>query len=364
MPAKHYSIKKNRLRAAYMTGIEPVDDYAGLKLTKETARRLYLKAIDSADAGSQWGRLSFDASLTENMTIYVYAAATDLDTVYDENGTYRIDDLLCSDTVRDIQKKELLTGLSAERFVGKSDILLYGLTGQYLYIAIDVIGDGEGYLSNLRVDARGDQFMDTLPEVFRERNGFLHRFLSVFSSIYNDFDRQIDELPDILEIDNAPKEVLLEYGRWMGIDLSGDFLSEEAIRRFVREGYRLNRMKGTRECLMRIFDIVLGEPVIILEQNTIRAYPEALEADPRIRSSSIYDVNILIKKSLSDRDRHQLLHLLRQFVPVRTRLHLIQLKDSGVLDTDIYMDMNAVLGEEAYGIFDDNMELDDDVIME
>lgn len=364
MPGVHYSIKKNRLKKAYMTGIEPVDDYASLKLTGETARRLYLRAIDSADAGSQWGRLSFDAVLTENMAIYVYVAATDLDTVYDASGTYRIDDLLCSDEVRDAEKKELLKGLEVQRFVGKTDILLYGLQGQYLYIAIDVIGDGEGELSNLRVDARGDQFMDTLPEVYRERDGFLHRFLSVFSSIYNDFDKRIDELPDILEIDNAPKEVLLEFGRWMGIDLSGDFLSEDAIRQFVREGYRINRMKGTRECLLKIFDIVLGEPVIILEQNTIRAYPEALEADPRIKSSSIYDVNILIKKQLSDRDRHQLLHLLRQFVPVRTRLHLIQLKDSGVLDTDIYMDMNAVLGEETYGFFDENMELDDDIIME
>lgn len=364
MPARYYTIKKNRLKRAYTQGIEPQNDYESMKLTEEPVRRLYLRAIDSAEEASSWGRFSFDADLTENMAIYVYAAATDLNTVYDENGTYDIDDIFGSDELPDADKKELMNDMDAKRFVGKTDVLLYGLSGRYLYVMIEVVGEGTGMLSHLRIDQRGDNFMDTLPEVYRARDSFLHRFLSVFSSIYNDFEDDIDRLPELLNPDTASVEVLIEFGRWMGIDLSGNFLSEDAIRTLVKESYQLNRMKGTRACLERIFEIILGEEVIILEQNTIRAFPEAIEVDPRLKSKSIYDVNVLIKKRLSDTDRHQLLYLLRQFVPVRTKLHLIQLKDSGSLDTDTYLDMNAVLTEEVYGSFDENMELDDDVILD
>ncbi len=363
MPAIYYSIRKNRLKKAFLDGIEPIEDYGRLRLADTPVRRMYLQAIDSAEDKSQWGRLSFDAELTEDMAIYVYVAAVDNNTVYDRNGTYRIDDILCSDTVSDVDKKTLLSEIGAKRYVGKTDILLYELEGRYLFIAVEIIGDGEGSLRKFRVDAHGDNFMDTLPEVYRKRNGFLHRFLSSFSSLYNDFDEEINDLPQMLDPQKASTEVLMEYGRWMGIDLSGNFLSDEAIRLLVKEGYNLNRMKGTRACIKRLFEIVLGEEVIILEQNMIRSFPGADEY-PWMKTDSIYDVNILVKTKLTDNDRHQLIYLLRQFVPVRTRLHLIEVRDSGVLDTDTYLDMNAILTEETYGSFDENMELDDDIIMD
>lgn len=365
MPQAIYSIRKNRLKNAFLDGIEPMEDYKKLVLADTPVRRIYLNCIDSAESGSRWGRFFFDAVLTEDMALYIYAAASDQNTVYDENGTYAIDDIMHSDIIDDARKKNLLSQMNVMRFVGKSDVLLYGLTGRYLFLAIEIIGDGTGILSNFKVDARGDNFMATLPEVYRRNNSFLHRFMSIFSSIYNDFDADIEALPDLLNPDTAPVEVLLEYGKWMGIDLSGDFLTEEAMRTFVKEGYRLNRMKGTKACLLRIFEIVLGEQVIILEQNTIRAYIGENDIEEfGLKGTSIYDVNVLIKKPLSDTDRHQLLHLVRQFVPIRSQVHLISLKDSGVLDTDIYLDMNAVLSEELFGVFDDEMELDDDIIME
>lgn len=360
-----YTIKNNRLRQAHIEGMRLAQDRSLLYLTPEYERHLYLGVIDSAERGGSWGRLSFQAKLQEDMVPYIHAAASDFLTIYDEGGEYRIDDVLLADNIEDTEKKELLAGMDELRFVGRTDVLLYGLKGRYLYLCIDVIGEGEGTIFGLRVDTRGDQFMNTLPSVYRENNSFLHRFLSIFSSIYNDFEREIGRLPELLDPDTCPPAVLEEYGRWLGLDLSGDFLSEEAMRAFVREGYALNRMKGTKACLMRVLEIVLGEKVIIMEQNTIRAYmEEGGYTDTQLEYGSIYDVNVLIRKEFSDTDRHQLLHLIRQFVPLRTRVHLIHLKDSGVLDTDIYLDMNAIISEETYGMFDRDMVFDDDVIME
>ena len=87
-------------------------------------------------------------------------------------------------------------------------------------------------------------------------------------------------------------------------------------------------------------------------------------SDTGLAQTSIYDVNILIRKSLSETDRHQLLYLLGQFKPVRSRLHLVQLRDSAVLDTDIYLDMNAVLAGDTLGIMDEDMEMDDQVVLD
>ncbi|MCR5097596.1 MAG: hypothetical protein K6B14_01460 [Lachnospiraceae bacterium] len=364
MAGINYSVKNNRLKKSGLYGM----DIAGpgvLNLSRDMERHLYLPAIDSAEENASWGRLSFNCDITENMVSYVYVLATDDCIINDGDRTLDLNKLLTGDEASESEKKHFLDFAGAKRIVDKDDILLYDLTGRYFFICIDIVGEGTGKLSDIRIDRHGDNFMDTFPSIYRERDGFFHRFLSVFSTIYNDFEREIDDLPKLLDSDTAPPEMLLAYGRWLGLDLSGDFLSEETMRTFVREGYRLNRMKGTRACLERVLEIVLGEKVIILEQNTIRSYLEEGEISiGTLEDSSIYDVNVLIKKKLSDTDRHQLLHLLRQFVPLRSRIHLIRLKDSGVLDTDIYLDMNAVLAEESYGVFDEDMEMDDDIILD
>lgn len=360
----NYSIKKNRLRRALMDGMELDEENNRLYLSPQEQRIIYLPPIDKAEEIGDWGRLYFDADITEDMVVYVHAMALAEDVFYDEDGKYRVEDILLDEEIPDKHKQSIFQKAGGLRFVGKDDILLYGLAGRYLFLRIEVTGEGEGFLSHLRINVAGDNFMDTFPAIYQEKNGFFHRFLSVFSSIYNDFDHEIDRLPELLDTERCPGELLEIYGRWLGIDLSGDFLSEEAMRTFVREGYSLNRMKGTRACLERILEIVLGERVIILEQNTIRSYMEQGELySTTMEHGSIYDVNILIKKPLRQTQRHQLLHLLRQFAPLRSRIHLIQLKDSGVLDTDAFMDLNAVLSDESYGTLDEDMEMDDDIVL-
>ena len=306
------------------------------------------------------------SNITENMALYVYAVATDYDTWYDDEGrTYFIRDILRSDDVPDEDKKRFFENENGVRYVGKNDVLLYGLKGRYLYIAIEILGSGEGYIDRIRVDRKGDNFMDAFPAIYRERNGFFHRFLSVFSSIYNDLGYEIERLPELLDPDKCPRECLRVYAGWLGIDISGDFLSEEAERTFVKEAYDLNRTKGTRVCLSRVIEIITGEKPIILENNTIKAYQEKGEmAESEFVQGSIYDVNILIRKALSDTDRQQMMYLLAQFKPIRCRLHIIQLRDTPILDDQTYLDMNAILAGDTIGVMDDDMELTNDIIME
>ena len=365
MPGINYTIKKNRLERSYIEGFEMVDDV--LYFSEDTGiHRIYIDAIDAGEDDATWGRFSFGMDLPENMALYVYAQAFNYNTWYDDDGqNINLMDMLRSEDLPDEEKKRLFSSENSKRFVGKNDILLYGLTGRYLFLAIEVLGTGEVSIKRLRVDKKVDNFMDAFPGIYRERDGFFHRFLSVFSSIYNDLDREIDHLPELLDVDQCPAECLPIYAKWLGIDLSGDFLSEDRMRQFVREAYTLNRTKGTKACLSRVLKIALDEDVIILENNTIRSYIEKEDLlDSEYLTGGIYDVNILIRTPLTDTDRHQLLYLLDQFKPIRTRLHLIALKDTADIDGEVYLDMNAVISGESVGFMDDEMVIDEDVILE
>ncbi len=388
MAGTSYSIRKNRIRRGYYPGFTLMET-GELVSTEAAGHYLYLRAIDSGITDSLWGRLWFELECREDMVSYVYVAALNEDSFYRNGKPVRIEDFLCDGKEPDAVKKEFFRQIHADRFVNKNDLLLYGLKGRYLYIAVEILGEGFCRLDHMRVDLRGDNFMDTFPEIYRERNSFFHRFMSVFSSIYNDFLEDIDGLPGLLDLDTCPVELLPVYASWMGLDVGNDFLEEQPLRALVKEAYRLNRMKGTRAALERIASIVLGKEVLVLERNMMADYIESphdvssghsvphaapvqgaflekeqLEELERLYGSSIYDVTILVGEMLSEVKKSQLMFLLEQFKPVRSRLHIICLKKTGRLDAYSYLDMNARIPEQGDGRLDASQELDGAIRLE
>lgn len=360
MAGKVYSIKENRIRRGYHPGFE-LDKDGGLTAVKdEPVHYLYIKAIDSAVLDSKWGRLNFKGNFSESMVCYLYVAALNEDSFYRRGQPVRIDEFLCDSREGITVKKEFLRRVNALRFVNQTDVLLYNLEGRYLYLVLELVGQGECRITDMKVDLQGDNFMNTFPEIYRERGGFFHRYLSVFSSVYNDFQKDIENLPQILDLDTCPAGLLPVYGRWLGINVGDDFLGEDILRPLVKEAYRLNRMKGTKAALERIARIVLGEEVLVLERNVMEDYieKEQMAEFERLYGNSAFDVTILVKESITEVQKSQLLFLLDQFKPVRSRLHIIRLKKAGQLDSYSYLDMNARILEQGMGSLDSSQELD------
>ena len=366
MPGITYTIKKNRLRQALIIGGE-LDDDERIRLAADTGiHRIYLRGIDSAEDDADWGRFCFQSAIPEEMVLYVYAFAVN-EPVFvpaDDPTPVSIDEFLVDETVPDEQKKELCERYHGKRFVGRSDLLLHGLKGRILYLSIDVTGTGEGMLSRLKLYRKADTWEDAFPDVYRRSGDFFHRFLAIYNSIYNDMEEQIDVLPELLDIDTCPASLLPVYASWMGIDLSGGYLAEETERMLVREAYQLNRIKGTRACIERLLSIVLNEKPLIIEQNTIRSYEERGETmGMKLIGESIYDVNILVRKPLTETDRSQLMHLIDQFRPARSRIHLLQLSEGDTLDGNVYLDINAQVAEPTPGELDARQSYDGGVVL-
>ncbi len=350
-----YSIRKNRIKSGCMEGF--VFGQTGSLAVDENSMYhiLLLKGIDSTVSGAGWGRFSFGVAGGEDLMYITYAQAID-----NTEQAERLNRTLTDPDIAAPEKLSALKKAGAKRFIKANDCLLYDLKGRYLFIALEALGEGNLTISNMVIDSIGDNFMQTFPEVYRERGSFFHRYISIFSSIYNDFQGKIDSLYRILDVDTCSEEQLIIYGDWLGIHLREGLLPIEAMRKLVKEGYELNRMKGTKAAIERVLEIILGEKPVIIEHNQVRKVMKDEESDlpPQFEVRSLYDVTILVKCHLTEELRHQVVFLLDQFKPVRTRISVSQMDERPTSDSNSFLDVNTVLpGSGASVRLDENASL-------
>ncbi|MBP5415884.1 MAG: hypothetical protein ILN61_11805 [Lachnospiraceae bacterium] len=335
-----YSIKSNRIKSAYLKGFDH-DDTGSITLNEnENEHFIFFKPLDGVNDASAWGRFSCRLETSEEMVCYIYLFATDITYIKDENGKLiSIEEMLFDPDISTYDKITFMTSNGAKRLVNCEDALLYELEGRYLYLAIEMMGYGSAFLKKLRISAVGDNFMDTFPQVYQEKGGFFHRYMSVFSSIYNDFSEQNEQLYKMLDLNTCSAELLEMYGSWFGIDLKGGFLSEDVLRQLVKEAYQLNKMKGTKKGIERVLEIILGEKPVLLEN--------------RMQNGGVFEITILIKRRLTEELRHRLVFMVDQFKPLRTKIRLIQMENEVVLDGNTYLDMNAAIPQEKKPVLDE-----------
>lgn len=335
---RRYRILENRFRKSFMQGFEQSGEDS-ITCTENEYRHFFAcEALDGVTDEAEWGRICYNYDFSEETVVTVYVFASD------ERGFERV---LFNPEMQPVEKRAIMEENDVKKVVNKKDFLLTDIRGRFLYIVFDVMGTDKGSISGINVYTRADILIDSFPEVYREDNEFFNRFLSIFSSLYVDFQTKINHVDELLDIDACPKELLPIYAHWMGIDVSGDFLQEDRLRLLVKEAYNLNRMKGTKEALERLTEIILGEKAIVLEKNVFR---DQVPIDDKKIYESLYgnkpyDVTMLISTYVQESQKSQLLFLLNQFKPIRCRLMIKFLNGSGEIDSHTYLDMNA----EVYG---------------
>lgn len=359
---RNYSIKKNRYQSSYLAGFTQSGDNRISCIPEVYGHYLILNQIDGVDEDAKWGRLKFDCAFDEDVIYTVYVFATNFEN-FNRKGTMTgIDAFLKGEDAIET-KKEFFKIVEAKKFVNQNDVLLYDVQGQYLHIMIEVQGCGEGYIENCSVNNQGDFYMETLPEVYQEYGSFMHRYLSIFSSLFMDLQEQVEHIDEIFDLDNTPVNLLPVFGKWLGLDISGDFLSEEQMRTLMKEAYQLNRMKGTRAALERLTEIILGEKVIILEKNQLSQETVELENYEDLYGKGNYDVTMLISAYVPESQKSQLMFLIKQFVPIRCNLNIRFLEDSHGMDDHMYMDVNTQIADDRTGELDTRQMMDGSILL-
>lgn len=367
MPGRRYGIAANRLKKGSFDGFIYREDNSIETVASAYEHMFALNAIDGVDNDSNWGRFFMKLEIPQNVICNIYIYASNRKEIYYNEKVVNIEEYLHDENNTIYDKRRFIKNTGWQSFIGMNDILLYGVCGRYLFLVVEIIGEGKTVISDMAVMSDYEDFMEFFPEVYRERDSFFHRYIAIFGSVYHDFERDYQGIKDIFDLDKTPMVLLPVLAGWMGLDLTGNILDEATTRRLVKNAYDLNRMKGTRGAIERVTEIILGEKPTIIENNQLReSEKKGLVKDEvaKYYGDSRYDVTIMIHKNISDEKKVQYSFILNQFVPIRCRIHIVYLRDRSVLDEYTYLDVNAEIYEKSEAVLDSRVGIDNYITLE
>lgn len=348
---RRFTFRERKLETALLEGFIP----SGESVTADAQAGVHILQfghLDSGEADCDWGRLSFAAEMGADMVLIVRAFAAN-DLFFVRNGEVTgYDSFLLDGTVPYSQKEKLFAAAGGLRASGSRDVLLYGQTGRYLWVSVQLLGAGKARLGNFRVVNPGDNFFQTLPEIYRTNGEFLHRYLSVLSSMYNDLQDTVDALHRLVDIDTAPVGLLPLFLQWLGIHLDGDFLEEHYLRRLLKEAFSLIRVKGTRAAVEKIVGIFVEEPFYLVEQHQALKVAREQAVEERIYGKSTFGYTVLLNRQADEQLYARLSLLLEQFSPMRCKVNIVFLSEIQCVDLGSYLDVNASLVQPRAGCMD------------
>lgn len=346
-----YGIRRYRIRGALLRrGLLDGLSLEGDALSAAAEGSVFLPALDSALPDCAWGRVSLRCTLGPESMLTIRAFASDQDVLIRKGETVRINSVLLDPDIPRAEKERLFTLAEGMERSGAPDVLLKGQRGRYLWLWLEISGGDGGRLEDLRVYVPGDNFFRTLPQVYQTDGDFLERWLSIFSTMYQELQEEIDGIPDLLDIDTAPEALLPMFASWMGLEPGN--LTMEELRRLLKAAPELLPRKGTRWAVERVVKLLVPEEVYVVERNLLS--PGQRDT---LYGSTPYDFTVLLARSRDERLQMCLEQLIGWFKPARAQCRIVFLAEAGGLDAFTYMDINGTMLQSAPGNLDDGRAL-------
>lgn len=197
-------------------------------------------AIDSGLPRCRWHRVSLDAEVPAGTAVRVAVAASEAGPAEGAPGP---DDW------------QQAPG-------GATDFLIDQPPGRYLYLRLQLVGDGTAtpVVRRLRIDFPRATSADLLPSAFRQdpaADDFTERFLSLFDTTIAGIDRVIDRYPALLDPAGVPDGALPWLGNLLGLGFESGW-DAEVRRRLLVAAPELYRRRGTPWALQEVIHIVTG----------------------------------------------------------------------------------------------------------
>lgn len=142
------------------------------------------------------------------------------------------------------------------------DLYIGGAATKYLWIGVLLTGDGKAspVISQLRIEFDYPSYSRYLPAIYRNEancDEFLERLLSLFESIFNDVEQEIEYLPRLFDPRVTPKDFLNWLAGVLGLDLDENW-NDEKQRQIIAEIFRIYGRRGTPAGLREILRIFAG----------------------------------------------------------------------------------------------------------
>ncbi|MEG1972791.1 MAG: phage tail protein, partial [Oscillospiraceae bacterium] len=209
----------------------------------------------------------------------------------------------------------------------------------------------------------GDAFEEYLPQIYQS-DGFFRNYMSIISSMYLDLERKIEEYPKILDIETTDAEMLPVLAGWIGLGDICKFVSGETLRNFLREGFWLNRNRGTIPCISRVVELFTGNKPTIVERYRFFKEPTPYsKIFSKIYGSDNDCFTVILFCPLGIEDCPRLKYLVELFAPAKTTVRILLAQDMIFLDSGIYLDKNARLVGPADGILGEKQKMDTNAVL-
>ena len=309
--------------------------------------------LDSLESGTVWHRLRLEADLPEGAVIFARVYAADSPGMPDADGQIiPLDSILGDDGIPLVQKEQMFQGLAPQRVENPLDMPLFSVQGRYLWLMLELTGDGgrAPAVHSVKIEFPILPFTAYLPEVYRRGappDAFLNRLVAMLQAVYIDLEERIDTLPHLF----SPATTSPDFLEWLAgwLSLRDSFIwEEERLRALLPELAELYRAKGTRRALTRVVELFLGQVPHIVEQ------AEAMQMSggqgralmSRLYGGSSRDFCVLVDAgAVPDRRTYSALgQIIESFAPAGTQPRLVGLKELFVLDDHVYLGNNTVLG--------------------
>lgn len=352
-----YGVRRYRLgRSKWEKGLMQGFEVRGERLYKPQSKTadLWLAALDSGQTDCEWGRLSFQQKLGDDSMITVRVFASNEKAAQYGGEIVPIDRLLKDPAIEPQAKERMFTLAGGMERSGVRDLLLSGQTGRFLWVWLEAAGEQDAELWDIKVYTPGDYFFHTFPQVYQENNDFFQRYLSVFSTMYQDFQEEIDRIPAMLDADTAPPELLKVFAGWMGLDLGETLFTEAQQRALLKITPQLMAHKGTPWALKQVVALFTDEPVYLVERNLLEQKGAGKET---LYGETPYDFTLLLTCDPSSELRRRLRFLIDQLCPVRSVYRIVFLKEHSGLDTFTYLGLNSIVQAGGSGVLDDKKSL-------
>lgn len=309
-----------------------------------------LKPVDSTEAGFSWSRLKIRATLPQDAEIRIYARASDQGTwpAWSEPwGDRRPDDIFGP-------------------AIGKGKDILLGLSGRYLWLALELTAGGsEGpRVESVSLRMGGDHMVDYLPSIYQGED-FTYRYLSIYNSLFQDMEREIDRIPRRLDIGSADEDMLSFLAHWLCVRPEGDadqlrtnlsgilddwetMYTVEGIRRSAR------RLAGREPYVVEPFSVDPNDPQCRNPALYRQLYGEAP-----------YRFFLLFPRDTfaTQREMERFLDRMGDRIPAGTELELVLLKPGVQLDCHTYLGINSQIESYVPASIRENMTMNYDTMI-
>jgi phage tail-like protein len=161
------------------------------------------------------------------------------------------------------------------------EFLLQSPEGQYLWLKIELTGDGYGtpVIDQIRVDYPRESYLNYLPAVYSsddESRRFLEQFLSVFQAEWDDLERGIATIAKYFDPKAVPCGPFMDYlGSWLALPLEAAWTGAEK-RRLLEAAPKIYPKIGTPEGVREYLRVYL-QNITNCVSDQADAYPQVVE---------------------------------------------------------------------------------------